>query len=317
MKLRKVRASAPGSLMLMGEHAVLRGEPAVVCAIGKRIRVALSPREDGKVTMHSALGTHETTVEELAADESFRFVVGALRAERDAGEGGLGEGMDLDIRSEMSHQMGLGSSAAVTVATLAAVAAARGEEVDAGKLVERGTAVVRRAQGGRGSGADVAASAYGGVLRYYMESQEALRLPVKPELTLLYSGYKTPTAEVIARVEEARKRDTALYDALDGLIGETVRRAVDAAVAGDLETVGRMMDMNHGLMDALGVNDARLSELTYALRGDSQVLGSKISGSGLGDCAVGLGRALRRDFGAVRLDVEVDGRGAVAREDDA
>lgn len=299
--------------MLMGEHAVLRGEPALVCAIDKRIRVELTPRGDGTVTMHSALGRHETALGELVADESFRFVVGAVRAVKDE----LAQGFDLEIRSGMSHQMGLGSSAAVTVATLAALDASLGRGVDERRLVELGTRVVRKVQGGRGSGADVAASAYGGVLRYFMESQEALKLPVAPALTLLYSGYKTPTAEVIARVEETRARDTELYDRIDGLVGECVKRATEAAAAGDLETVGRMMDVNQGLMDAMGVNDARLSELVYALRGDPQILGSKISGSGLGDCAVGLGKAMRRDFGAVSLDVAVEPRGAVAEAEDA
>lgn len=296
----------------MGEHAVLRGEPALVCAISRRIKVELAPREDGRVMLHSALGTHETTVGELASDEHFRFVIGAARALKDE----LAQGFEVDIRSEMSHQMGLGSSAAVTVATLAALEASLGREPDPGRLVELGTRVVRKVQGGKGSGADVAASAYGGVLRYFMESQEALKLPVAPALTLLYSGYKTPTAEVIARVEETRARDTELYDKIDALIGECVRRATAAAVEGDLEEVGRMMDVNQGLMDAMGVNDARLSELVYALRGDPQILGSKISGSGLGDCAVGLGKALRRDFGAVSLDVAVEPRGAVAEAED-
>ena len=46
--------------MLMGEHAVLRGQPAIVCAINKRMKVTLTPREDKAVLMHSALGEHET-----------------------------------------------------------------------------------------------------------------------------------------------------------------------------------------------------------------------------------------------------------------
>ena len=106
--------------MLMGEHAVLRGQPALVCAINKRMKVELTPRADSSVFLHSALGAHETTLDELAPNESFRFVMGALHACRET----LAQGFELEFRSEMSHQMGLGSSAAVTVATLAALAGA-------------------------------------------------------------------------------------------------------------------------------------------------------------------------------------------------
>lgn len=121
MTLRAVKASAPGSLMLMGEHAVLRGQPAIVCAINKRMTIALTPRADRTVRLHSALGEHETTLDDLAPNESFRFVLGAIRACR----ADFQQGFELDIRSGMSHQMGLGSSAAVTVATLAALAGRR------------------------------------------------------------------------------------------------------------------------------------------------------------------------------------------------
>ena len=291
----------------MGEHAVLRGQPAMVCAISRRMKVELSPREDARVLLHSALGEHETTLDELAPHESFRFVLGAIRASRE----GLSGGFELNIKSEMSHQMGLGSSAAVTVATLAALGGARGEAPDLHGLLESGTKIIRKVQGGVGSGADVAASAHGGCLRYYAETREVVKLSSAPPLTVLYSGSKMPTPEVIAIVEEHRQRQPELYDDLDKLIGKTVRRAFEAAARGDWATMGELMNINQGLMGALGVNNARLAELVYALRADPNIHGSKISGSGLGDCVVGLGKAMRREWGVPSLAVEVDPAGAV------
>ena len=292
--------------MLMGEHAVLRGHPAIVCAINKRMKVELTPRADKTLLLHSALGEHETTLDELAPHESFRFVLGAIRACKE----GMTRGFELDIRSEMSHQMGLGSSAAVTVATLAALAGAQGTTPEPGCLLECGTKIIRKVQGGVGSGADVAASAYGGCLRYFAEAQDVVKLPVSPQLTVLYSGSKTPTPEVIARVEENRQKQPEVHDELDALIGDTVRRAFAAAARGDWETMGGLMNINQGLMDSLGVNTAKLAELVYALREDPNIQGSKISGSGLGDCVVGLGKAMRRDWGVPSLAVKVDPVGA-------
>ena len=292
--------------MLMGEHAVLRGHPAIVCAISKRMKVELTPRKDKTILLHSALGEHETTLDELARNESFRFVLGAIRACRND----LKQGFELDIRSEMSHQMGLGTSAAVTVATLAALTGAQGKTLDPGCLLESGAKIIRKVQGGVGSGADVAASAYGGCLRFFAETQEVVKLSPVPQLTVLYSGSKTPTPEVIAIVAASRKKEPAVYGELDELIGDVVRRAFEAATRGDWETMGRLMNINHGLMDALGVNNARLAELVYKLREDPKILGSKISGSWLGDCVVGLGKSTRRDWGVPSLAVEVDPVGA-------
>ena len=306
MTLRAVQASAPGSLMLMGEHAVLRGQPALVCAISKRMKVELTPRGDSVVRLHSALGEHETTLDELAPNESFRFVLGAIRACKE----GWTQGFELDIKSEMSHQMGLGSSAAVTVATLAALAGAQGKTPDPRCLLECGTQIIRKVQGGVGSGADAAASTYGGCLRYFAEKQEAVKISTTPQLTVLYSGSKTPTPEVIALVEENRQKQPDVFAELDALIGDVVQRAFEAAAKGDWETMGRLMNVNQGLMDALGVNNEKLAELVYALREDPKIQGSKISGSGLGDCVVGLGKAMRRDWGAPSLSVRVDPVGA-------
>lgn len=292
--------------MLMGEHAVLRGQPAIVCAISKRMKVKLTPRPDRTILLHSALGEHETTVDELAPNESFRFVLGAIRACRE----GLEQGFELDIRSEMSHQMGLGSSAAVTVAVLAALAGAQGKTPGPACLLECGTKIIRKVQGGVGSGADVAASTHGGCLRFFAESQETVKLATAPPLTVLYSGSKTPTPEVIALVEGHRKLHPKVYDRLDQLIGQAVQEAFAAAARGDWETMGRLMNINQGLMDALGVNNAKLAELVYALREDPNIQGSKISGSGLGDCVVGLGKAMRRDWGVPSLAVKVEPVGA-------
>lgn len=293
--------------MLMGEHSVLRGQPAIVCAISKRMKIELTPRPDKVLLLHSALGEHETTLDELAPSESFRFVLGAIRACKE----GLSQGFELNIRTEMSHQMGLGSSAAVTVATVAALAGAQSQTPNPQCLLECGTKIIRKVQGGVGSGADVAASTYGGCLRYFAENQDVVKLSTTPQLTVLYSGSKTPTPEVIAIVEENRKKQPEAFDELDALIGGVVRRAFEAASRGDWAAMGELMNINQGLMDALGVNNERLAELIYALRKDPNIQGSKISGSGLGDCVVGLGKAMRRDWGVPSLAVQVDPVGAI------
>ena len=309
MPLLPAEASAPGSLMLMGEHAVLRGQPAIVCAIDRRITATLQPLPGDAIRLHSALGEHETTLSELAPDDTFRFVLASIRRLRDRLPGGF----SLDIRSRMSHQMGLGSSAAVTVAAWGALLAALGDTPDPAAVTEDAIALIRKVQGGVGSGADVAASVHGGCLRYFASPRECVKLSAVPDLTVLYSGSKMPTPEVIALVEEKRRLHEDIFDDIDALIGQTVQEAFSAAASGDWETMGELMNVNQGLMDALGVNDATLSRLVYALRDDPRILGAKISGSGLGDCVVGLGRAMRTDWNVPSLGVKIDPDGLKTR----
>src|SRR5690349_12767806 len=110
------KASAPGSLMLLGEYGVLHGTPALVCAVDKRMCVTLTPRADERIEIESTLhGTYQTELNQIKIEAPFQFVLGALQHYQSK----MRRGCDIKIESEFSDKMGLGSSSAVTVATLA------------------------------------------------------------------------------------------------------------------------------------------------------------------------------------------------------
>ncbi|MCC5850695.1 MAG: GHMP kinase, partial [Verrucomicrobia bacterium] len=111
--LHNATASAPGTLMLMGEHAVLHGHRALCAAVDPRISVSLHPRQDRRLRVVSALGEMETDLKSLEPVPPFTFVMEAVR------RSGIHRGLDLDIQSGFSAEIGFGSSAAVTVATVA------------------------------------------------------------------------------------------------------------------------------------------------------------------------------------------------------
>ena len=298
--------SAPGSLMLLGEHAVLHGRQAVVAAVARRVRVRLAPREDDEIHVQSALGEFVTRRTQLGAHAPLRFVLGAIE-ERAAS---LPAGFELAIESDNSEKIGFGSSAAVTVATLAALhvwttGAFRVEDV-----LRDGLRVVRRVQG-VGSGADIAASTYGGIVAYRAQPLEVRRLAAAHPFVAVYSGSKMPTPDVIRFVESRRSVHPGLFERAYDLIGDCAVAAVQAIDRGDWATLGVMMNLNHGLMDAIGVSNQALSSIVYALRAEPGVLGSKISGSGLGDCAIGLGTVTRQGFPYPVMPVEVAQQGVV------
>jgi len=277
-------ASAPGSLMLLGEHAVLHGRLALVLAVSRRIRVALAPRSDDTVTIASALGSHSTTLASLAPHPAFRFVLAAARVVAPRAP----RGFDLTIDSEFSHTIGFGSSAAVTVATLASLHAYAGDTVAPVDLLREARDVIRTVQG-RGSGADAAASVFGGIVAYRAEPLEIEPLPAPADWIAVYSGSKTPTPEVIRYVEQRWRGNEAGRDAIYDAMERIALGARDALKANRLEDAGRFLDEGQEQMDLLGVGTPVLSEIVGALRSDPGILGAKISGSGLGDCAIGLG----------------------------
>jgi mevalonate kinase len=129
---------------------------------------------------------------------------------------------------------------------------------------------------------------YGGTVFYEMQPAKITDLPVHFDLTVLYSGSKMATPEVIKIVLEAQKKRPELFEYLFTAMDKITLEAKDET---DLKALGELFNLYQGLLDTLGVNNAALSEIVYKLRAHPGILGSKISGSGLGDCAIGLNRA--------------------------
>lgn len=278
------RASAPGSMMLLGEYAVLQGKPSVVCAINKRMTVTLTPREDDKIEIESELGTHHTTISEIEVERPLQFVLGALKH----CQGKLRHGCHIQVESEFSDKVGLGSSAAVTVATLSAIFTWLNVRVSPLELIRQSKIIVRLTQG-VGSGADVAASVFGGVVSYQAQPFFAERFNVTYPISALYAGYKTKTADAINHVQKKFEIYPNLYRHLTNSIGQCAADGIQMLRREDWIKFGEVMNIQQGIMDSLGVNTPPLQSMVEELHAQPSMLGAKISGSGLGDCVIGLG----------------------------
>lgn len=291
-----ILASAPGSIMISGEHAVVYGYPAIVAAIEQRITVTLCPRTDHHIEIHSALGDYRAPADQLHDDPRLRFVLASL--ERYPHHGGL----DIHITSKINPTLGLGSSAAITVAMLGALARHTGEDESLPVLHEQALQIIRHLQG-RGSGADLAASLYGGMIAYRNLPQVTVsRLPLAPvSLYLQNSGYKTPTAEVLACIAAKMQENPAFYQQLYRQMGETANAAIHAANADDWSGFYAALNQYQAHMAELGVSDDTLTAMIAAARAQPETFASKISGSGLGDCIVTFARSLPPDHQPVTL----------------
>lgn len=267
----------------MGEYAVLHGRTALVCALDKRIYVTLTPRQDKQINIFSNLGNLQTTLATLAIDKKFSFVTATLKSFQNK----FPSGFDIAISSDFSEKIGFGSSAAVTVAVIFALDCWLKLQLAPKEMIKMARKIICKVQGS-GSGADAAASVLGGVISYRI-NKEVKRIIDSLPITLVYSGYKTKTPEVIAKVKNNFASNKKIHLHLLNSIDLCVKESINKIMRNDWVGVGSLMNINHGVMNALGVSDVVLERLISQLRNEKNIFGAKISGSGLGDCVIGLG----------------------------
>jgi len=275
--------SAPGSTMIMGEHAVLRGKTALVGAINKRITVTLTPQKNNHLDIYSALGEYHGVLDQLHDAPLFRFILSAIKFHQNK----IPSGFQLNIDSEFSPHVGLGSSAAVVVGTLACIMDWRLSALDKCQLFLDARHLIQKTQG-RGSGADIAASVFGGIIFYRMAPLSFQMSKKLFKIALIYTGYKTPTSDVIHIVDQHVKKEPEKYAKLFQKINHYSESAWKAIQNKEWSTVGAIMNEHQKLQYDLGVCDQQTSRLLEILQKNPHVLGCKISGSGLGDCVLAL-----------------------------
>jgi mevalonate kinase len=272
--------------MLLGEHAVLYGEAAIACAVGGRVRVRASARADRIITITSSHGRCEMPIDHWTLRPGLTFACAAVAQWTER----LERGADLVVESDLDADRGFGTSGAVVAAVLGALGGLASKPPGASELLPLGVAAVRAAQQGAGSGADVAASLSGGVIFYRPDIRFVKKWPLDLPMEWAYCGYKTPTPEVIRRVAAFRRVEPKLATDLLRQIGRCVDEGRDAIERTEHERLGRIMNIHQGLLGALGVSNADCEALVYGMRAHAGILGAKISGSGLGDGVIGLGR---------------------------
>ena len=270
--------------MILGEHAVLHGHPAIVSAVSQRISVLVTTYKAGRALIHSAIAEREMALDAINVSAPLDFIGTVIQEYA----GQLEAGLEMTITADMPPDIGFGSSAAVTVAGIAAIQAMLGHALSPTELHERCLACIRQVQG-RGSGADVAASVYGGMLLYQADPVSVDILKESAPLTVAWSGSKEKTQDVVAHVEALREQQTGLVDALYSVAGDLSRQAADAIRERDWELLGECTNAGQEIMKAIGVSNEHLDSIVQEMREAPDIHGAKISGAGLGDCIIGIG----------------------------
>jgi phosphomevalonate kinase len=258
--MMEVTASTPGKLVLLGDYAVLEGAPALAMAVNRHARVRLCARPGGAGEVSAPEMKVAAAPLRIGADglpqwqdaaqaAQLRLVDQTLRGLLHEGlspEPGRGFALQLDTAaffdrgSEGPAKLGLGSSAALTVALASAVAVFVGRgAATANRRVwlERLLQLHRQFQGGHGSGVDVAASLIGGVIAYRLLEDgsprfEPVHWPKEVQCLFVWSGRSASTSDFLGRLAAWRKHHEAEYAGQMSGLGLIARSAADAVAQG-------------------------------------------------------------------------------------
>lgn len=306
-----VIASAPGKIILFGEHAVVYGFPAIAVPLtAVQVTVSATAATPGSgIVVHAAeLGRTLSLASVSPDDPLYDALVYPVQLALQTLRYYPTPDLHLTVHSTIPIASGLGSGAALAAALIRAVYAALGQPIDDDTLNPLVYEVEKRHHG-TPSGIDNTTIVYARPV-YFVRGHPPQTFAVARPFTLLVadSGQSSPTRLTVADVRRQYEAEPQRVGAALGRIGQIAERARQAIETGDIATLGPLMDENHALLATLTVSSSLLDRLCQAAR-EAGAWGAKLSGGGRGGnlialvderCADTVADALRR-AGAVRV----------------
>ena len=280
------QGSATGKVILLGEHVVVHGAPAIASGIDLGARAEAEALEPGAPSELLLGGV--VTIADASSSDPVAAAFARLLA-----EGTAAPAVRVRAESDVPLGSGLGSSAALGVAIGRAVSALAAEVSGLGSARE-GEATARACawEGvfhGTASGIDTAAAASGCCFRFTRATGVRPILPGRDlVLCVGWSGPRAvPARELIGGVARLKERSPELFrSSLEG-ITSLVENAKLAIEAGDLTGLGRLMDLNQMLLSGLMLSTESI-EAVCSIARENGALGAKLTGAGGGGSVIAL-----------------------------
>ena len=281
-------ASAPGKIILFGEHFVVYGIKAILCSIDKRI-IATSQFLDEKIVrVSSSLGESEMDLNSLNNLENVpqKFMKPFFYiAKKAVEENSTVKGIEIVLESEIPAGVGLGSSSAACVAVTASVNGLFNK-------LSRDEVVKRAIQAERtifeqNSGADSSVSTFGGLMSYDLKNgfQD---IPSRNDLSFIISNSAQihDTQDVVRQVRNFKEKNEDTFRKLCEQEIEIVNNATTALKENNLNKLGSLMLKNQELLKQIGISTEKIDLLVKEAKRTSY--GAKITGAGGGGCIISL-----------------------------
>ena len=277
---RWYRASAPGKFVILGEHAVVYGKPAVVLAVDLRMTIAVRDSRYNTINGERIDFKRQPHLRYLTRD--------------------VDHALEFSTESMIPVGSGMGSSAALSAALALALSMRRGDAMGEEELVEEAYGAELYAQG-IGSPMDASACVHGGGIAVNLpESSDRHLWTISrgertwsvsdvdvPDMTFVIgnTGIRAPTGPLVSKVRRYMERSNFAVDVVDDIEQVTIEGS-RALARDDVEALGRLMTEDHKLLSILGVSSNELNKLVNASLPYSY--GAKLTGAGGGGCMVAL-----------------------------
>jgi mevalonate kinase len=288
-------AFGAGKVILLGEHSVVYGYPALAGPLSQGVTARGVPSKKCQLALPATLSRAQRNV----LTQAFQ------RAAQAVGE----PKVKVTLDPELPLSMGLGSSAALSVATARVLLQAAGKACTP-KEAARVAWEMEQEFHGTPSGVDHTTSAEEKLILYRRVPGRSVvtgrarevKSPRALKVVVALVGERSPTKVTVGALRERQARWPTRYQRLFAHIGKLATEAARAVEAGDLEALGDAMNVNHGLLSALGLSSPSLEDMVYRLRALG-ALGAKFTGAG-GDGGAVIGLFLEPEPAVAKLTRE-------------
>ena len=279
----KSKASAPGKVILFGEHFVVYGIKSILCSINKRVTVTAEKTNERKISINSEIGKlvlepNESISEINSPLKPFYYL--ANKAIKDQNIG-----LKIQIESEIPLGAGLGSSSACCVAGAAAIFKLFGEiskekileiAIEAEKTIYQNT-----------SGADCTVSTFGGLMEYD-KNNGFRKIEDEPnfQLVIANSNIEHSTETMVSRVKEFENKNKEKFHELSNLESNLVNDVLKLIKENKIKEIGEKINQNQKFLEEIGISNEQLEAMIKI--GQKTSYGAKITGSGGGGCIFAL-----------------------------
>ena len=278
-------ASAPGKIILFGEHFVVHGTKAILAAIDKRVTVTSAFTDNNIIRVNSELGTLNVPVSSPYEEVKSEFRPFVYLANEMITSNQNVNGLEITINSDIPIGVGLGSSSACCVAATASISGLFKEvsseenlkmSIEAEKTIFPDT-----------SGADCTVCTYGGIIEYDKINGSKKNTDAS-NLNLLITNSMIPhsTKRSVEKVSKFKEDDEERFSQLCALETKLIDEVNIALKNKDLITLGLKMSENQKYLEEIQVSNDTLRGMIDSLKEIS--LGAKITGAGDGGCVIAL-----------------------------
>jgi len=275
-------ASAPGKIILFGEHFVVHGTKAILAAIDKRVTVTTTFTENKTIKVNSELGTIEVPISSSYEEVKSEFRPFVYLANKIINSEQNVSGLEITIDSDIPIGVGLGSSSACCVAAAASISELFNElsseeilkmSIEAEKTIFPDT-----------SGADCTVCTYGGMIEY----PSVEKIDNTFDLNLLIANSMIPhnTKNSVEKVNKFKENNEERFSQLCDLETKLIDEVITAMKNNDVTTFGLKMSENQKYLEEIQISNDTLRDMISSLKEIS--LGTKITGAGDGGCIIAL-----------------------------